>query len=72
MNAPRELRNALHQVEGIVQTFVSDYELDSGDGAYYMPTDNERALITDAINGLLANDDFVDALHKWQRLAHDR
>lgn len=48
-------------VESIVEQYVSDYEME-GDSGGHVPSADERALIADAIHGLLAEPGFVAAL----------
>ena len=49
-----------------VDKFIEDYECDAGDDGYYLPTEDERALISDAIHGLHADDNFVRTFNAWQ------
>jgi hypothetical protein len=54
------------KIEAAIHAYVEDYEMlgedDSGRDGCYSPTETERGLITDAIMGLLADDDFMAAL----------
>jgi len=53
------------QIEASIHAFVEDYEMvgedEGGRDGCYTPNENERALITDAIMGLLSDDDFIAA-----------
>ena len=52
----------------LVDDYLHDYELDDGEHCPYPPNEAERALICDAVHGLLADDEIVDAI-VTQRLA---
>jgi len=46
-------------LDAVVEEFVKRYEWDAGEDGYHEPTDGERILIEDCIQGLLADDDFM-------------
>ena len=50
------------EVQRVVDEFVLDYELcfenEHGEEGTHSPTENERLLISDAIAGLIADDEF--------------
>lgn len=54
-------RAARQRIDAIVRAYVAGYAL-HGHYASYTPEDSERTMIRDAINGLLARPDFVEAV----------
>jgi len=60
------------ELDKFVTSYIEDYEMRecedaNGNVGDYYPNENERMLITDAINGLLADDDFYKlAEASWQ------
>lgn len=59
------------RAEQILRAYVADYEMHGedtlGQDALYIPTERERALIVDAIQGLLAEPEFIAALSASQQ-----
>lgn len=49
----------------VIKDYVASYEVRADEGDY-TPNDRERFLIEDAINGLLADADFVRTFNAWQ------
>lgn len=52
------------QLEAVVSAYVADYEMRTEPA--YAPTEWERQVIEDAIQGLLADDEFIAAFNDWQ------
>jgi hypothetical protein len=71
--APSPAALPTDRLEQVIDTYLEDYEMvgEAPDGrdACYQPTDGERALIKDAILGLLANEEW-DA--EWGKLIEQR
>lgn len=44
------------------EAYVAGYEFDDGDGGFHTPTEAERLVMLDMINGLFSEDGFVAAL----------
>ena len=44
------------------EAYVAGYEFDDGDGGFHTPTEAERLIMLDMINGLFSDDGFVAAL----------
>jgi hypothetical protein len=60
-----ERRQAEWEVlNSVIKAFVADYEWDAGEDGYHVPTDKDRILIEDCINGLIADDKFMAAIAK--------
>lgn len=59
---------ALVAIQKIVDAYVADYEFENGEGGYHEPSEEERTLISDAIAGLHADDEFVKAWDAWRAL----
>lgn len=57
---------ALDRVQAIVGAYVEEYELDDGENVHHIPDESERAMIEDAIQGLIADDAFVAAWDAWR------
>lgn len=45
-------------IDAAVKEYLDGYEME-GDGGYYVPNNRERAILDDAVAGLLADDDFL-------------
>ncbi|CAB3920056.1 hypothetical protein [Achromobacter ruhlandii] len=45
-------------IDAAVREYLDGYEME-GDGGYYVPNNRERAILDDAVAGLLADDDFL-------------
>ncbi len=41
--------------------YVEDYEME-GDNGFYIPTENDKCMLIDCINGLLTDEDFCNAM----------
>lgn len=52
-------------VQDAVKEYLNGYEF-RGDEACHTPTEDERLLIEDCVQGLLADDDFLNAMREWQ------
>lgn len=63
--APSELHALAHAMSAAENAFVESYELDDGEHAPHRPSDFESMLITDAIAGLLADEDWQEAYRAW-------
>lgn len=63
----KEIQDKCSVVNKIVDRFVNEYELDDGELSH-TPSEVERFLISDAIQGLLVDDDFVKAFEEWRHL----
>ena len=60
----------------MVSRYVDDYELrdaedESGNCGDYTPTEHERMLILDAINGLICEEGFVETMFQARQLTHE-
>ncbi|CDN87363.1 hypothetical protein BN948_01785 [Hydrogenophaga intermedia] len=60
----------LNALEKRVDEYLQGYEL-CGDAGNYTPNDTERLLITDAVNGLLTDDEFIKLFEAWRNVAND-
>lgn len=62
---PEAMGRAVLGVQQFADDYVEGYEQlgedDQGREGYYTPSDVERALILDAVNGLIADEDFITA-----------
>jgi len=63
---------AASKMEEIVETYLHDYEFDDGEQHHHIPNETEQLLINDAVNGLLADETFLDALTDWRLLVRAR
>lgn len=52
-------------VDDIVEEFADNYELEM-DTDSYTPNEDELLLIRDALQGLIANPEFIAAFNAWQ------
>jgi hypothetical protein len=51
----------------VVNEYLDDYEMDDGENSSpYVPSEHEAFLICDAVQGLLAHDEFVSTFNAWQ------
>ncbi len=64
VDASADMQDALMIMERHIETYVQDYEWRADEGDH-TPTEDERALIADAIHGLLADHDFMDSLRRY-------
>lgn len=64
--------SASKKMQDILAAYLSDYELDDGEGAQYTPSEADQFMIDDAVQGLLADDAFLDALTDWRLLVRAR
>lgn len=66
----QDCERLLDAVSAAKNEYLSDYEMvvenEEGAEGYYKPTDREKMLIKDAIDGLLADEDFVVAYDAWR------
>ena len=60
----------IEQLERFVDDYIECYELDD-DEEHHEPTEHERHLIADAINGLIADDDFLALVAEHQKARAD-
>ena len=60
------IKTALMRLEEVVREFLAIYEYGDGESFCITPSDDESALITDAVHGLLADDDFIEAFEHWR------
>lgn len=60
----------LNALEKRVDEYLQGYEL-CGDAGNYTPNSTERLLITDAVNGLLTDDEFIKLFEAWRHVAND-
>lgn len=58
---------AAHDIEERLADYLDGYQFDGDEGSH-TPTPDEKLLIEDAINGLLADEAFLFALVKWRNL----
>lgn len=58
-------------VQHTISSYVNDYEMQGDDGCH-TPNEIELALIEDAINGLLVDDDFLKTFNTWQSMIHGK
>lgn len=65
-SSPEILRPLLEENERVIEEYCAGYEWDAGEDGYHNPSDQERMLIEDAINGLLADDQFLLTFNAWQ------
>lgn len=65
---PTPLMIAIETTQMRLSEYLRDYKMATDDGADYRPTEFEAALIEDAIQGLLADSEFMGALVGWLRL----
>ncbi len=65
------IKEACDKNDIAIQTYINDYELDADVGTY-TPNEQEHVLITDAIYGLLADDDFIETFIEWRRLIKEK
>lgn len=67
-----DIEKACDAVSKLVSDFVTNYEFygedESGRDGTYTPTEPEKHLIEDAINGLLSDEVFVATFCHWQDL----
>jgi len=66
------IQEACDAITEAVAEFIQDYEVrgedeDGRDGSY-TPTDVERVFITEAVEGLLGDDVFIEIFNAWQDL----
>lgn len=59
------LVDASIKVDDIVAHYLEGYEYDDGENGHHVPTEEEQHLIFDAIMGLLADENFVEAFTAW-------
>lgn len=64
LTTPRETLSSM--AEHALKAYLDGYEFDDGESANYVPTPRERVLIDDAVNGLLADDDWVKHYTAWR------
>lgn len=57
-NPDVSLVKAVQSVQKFADDYVDAYELEADEGSY-TPNEQEQMLITDAINGLIADEDFL-------------
>ena len=71
-----ETRAALETVDEAMKKYLDEYELVGEDArgreGTYTPTDHERMLIQDALDGLFAEEDFLAKFNHWQDLVRAR
>lgn len=71
MNDPRicTKRQSLKALNAAIDEYVEGYEQcgedQDGRDAIHTPTDGERFMINDAIQGLLVDEDFLKAMKAW-------
>ena len=65
------IKDACKKNDEAIQAYINDYTLEA-DTSSYTPNEKEHTLITDAIYGLLADDDFVDTFIEWRRLVKEK
>ena len=65
------IHEACEAMEAAKQAYLEEYECegetDEGARVTYYYTEFEKRLIEDAIDGLLADQKFLDAFNEWQR-----
>lgn len=71
MAAREEIIAALFRVEGLIKEYLGNYAYDDGDGAVHTLTETELLIAEDAIQGLLAETEFLDALVEWRLLVKE-
>lgn len=52
-------------VQEAIDEYLSEYELDDGMENYYVPSEDEAFLISDAVQGLVGNEKFKKAYETW-------
>ena len=65
-----EIKKACEKNDAAIQEYINDYSYEVGDHSSYTPDQHEHGLITDAIYGLLADEDFVETFIEWRRLVY--
>lgn len=60
MSKANPLQTTVDELERFLDDYIECYELDDGE-SHHEPTEHERFLIADAINGLIADDDFLSS-----------
>lgn len=68
---PTPLMVACESVQTRLAAYLRDYEMSTDDGIDYQPTEFEAVMIEDAIQGLLADHEFLGALAGWLRLKQE-
>ncbi len=66
--APSSCAAACKRMQDLLAAYLTDYEFDDGEQCCHAPTETEAALIEDAIQGLLSDEAFLDALVAWRQL----
>lgn len=64
-------RLALEEMEEMIREYVEGYTLEGEDGASYTPSDTDRILIQDAIDGLIAEAEFVERFEQWRKVCQE-
>ena len=57
--------------ELVISNYINDYTLETDLGSY-TPNEYEQTLITDAIYGLLDDEDFSKTFIEWKRLVKEK
>lgn len=60
-SAPQPSWNAL---TNIVKEYLDSYEMRDGETVEHTPTAHEKALLDDAISGLIGDERFIDAMQR--------
>lgn len=63
---------ALAVMAGVQAAYLKDYEFTDGETFEHSPSETELAMIEDAINGLLAESEFVAAFEAWRKLCQPK
>jgi len=65
------IKDACKKNDAAIQAYINNYTFET-DTCSYTPDEKEHTLITDAIYGLLADDEFVEIFIEWRRLVKDK